>query len=133
MGETFADNNTQYQAPIGGITDAEAATSTMCDIALADDLRTGLTGRSWATTRRQKGASRCGVTSALVKRHRRRAHLDLLASSARHVGQGVPEMKLLPFEAVSYITDAPPSLIGPKDRGRLETGYHADVVVDPPP
>jgi N-acyl-D-aspartate/D-glutamate deacylase len=41
--------------------------------------------------------------------------------------------KLLPIErAVQLITDAPARLFGIRDRGRLEEGAHADVVlVDP--
>ena len=61
------------------------------------------------------------------------AHLDLLATfnySTVLLGEAVREQRLLPLEeAVHLITDVPAQLYGLVDRGRLEEGYHADVVV----
>ena len=61
------------------------------------------------------------------------AHLDLLASfnyATVLLDQAVRERGLLPLEeAVHLITDVPARLYGLRDRGRLEVGAHADVVV----
>ena len=107
----------------------------LCDIALADDLRTGLyqpvVGDDEATWQKRVEVWRDERT--LVGGTDAGAHLDLLATfnaTTAMLGTACREMKLLPFEeAISYITDAPAQLYGLKDRGRLAAGYHADVVV----
>ena len=141
IGETFADSNTQYQGrTVGEIADDEGRETfdVLCDIALADDLRTGLyqpvVGDDEATWQKRVEVWRDDRT--LVGGTDAGAHLDLLATfnaTTAMLGKACREMKLLPFEeAVSYITDAPAKLYGLKDRGRLEPGYHADVVVVDP-
>jgi N-acyl-D-aspartate/D-glutamate deacylase len=64
------------------------------------------------------------------------AHLDLLASfnyATVLLGTAVRERQLLPLEeAIHMITDVPAQLYGLVERGRLEEGWHADVVVFDP-
>jgi N-acyl-D-aspartate/D-glutamate deacylase len=141
VGEVFAEANEQYQGrTIGEIAEAEGRETfdVMCDISLADDLRTGLyqplVGDDEATWQKRVEVWRDERT--LVGGTDAGAHLDLLATfnaTTAMLGKACRELKLLPFEeAVSYITDAPAQLYGLKDRGRLATGYHADVVVVDP-
>ena len=64
------------------------------------------------------------------------AHLDLLATfnyATVLLGEAVREHGVLPLEeAVHLITDVPAQLYGLVDRGRLEVGHHADIVVFDP-
>ena len=119
----------QYQGrTIGEIADAEGRETfdVLCDIALADDLRTGLyqpvVGDDEATWQKRVEVWRDERT--LVGGTDAGAHLDLLATfnaTTAMLGKACREMKLLPFEeAISYITDAPAQLYGLKDRGRLD-------------
>jgi N-acyl-D-aspartate/D-glutamate deacylase len=141
VGEVFADSNVQYQGrTIGEIAEDEGRETfdVLCDIALADDLRTGLyqpvIGDDEPTWQKRVEVWRDDRT--LVGGTDAGAHLDLLATfnaTTAMLGRACREMKLLPFEeAISYITDAPAQLYGLKDRGRLAEGYHADVVVVDP-
>jgi N-acyl-D-aspartate/D-glutamate deacylase len=141
VGEIFSDANSDYQGrTIGEIADAEGRETfdVLCDIALADDLRTGLyqpvVGNDEATWQKRVEVWRDERT--LVGGTDAGAHLDLLATfnaTTAMLGTACREMTLLPFEeAISYITDAPAQLYGLKDRGRLAAGYHADVVVVDP-
>ena len=61
------------------------------------------------------------------------AHLDLLASfnyATVLLGTAVREKQLLSLEeAIHLITDVPAQLYGLVDRGRLQEGWNADVVV----
>ncbi len=108
---------------------------TMIDLALDDDLLTSfvpptggddeaswqLRGRTWLDDRTVIGASDAG------------AHLDMIdtfAFSTQVLGNGVRRHGLLPVEeAVRQLTDVPARLYGLRQRGRLEEGWHADVVV----
>jgi N-acyl-D-aspartate/D-glutamate deacylase len=64
------------------------------------------------------------------------AHLDLLDAfvyTTALLAQAVRERNLLELEeAVHLITDAPARLIGLRDRGRVEEGWYADLVVFDP-
>lgn len=88
----------------------------------ADDWKARL--QFWRDSRAVIGASDAG------------AHLDLLASfnyATVLLGSAVREQQLLPLEeAVHLITDVPAQLYGLVDRGRLQEGWHADVVVFDP-
>jgi N-acyl-D-aspartate/D-glutamate deacylase len=61
------------------------------------------------------------------------AHLDLLASfnyATVLLGEAVRERQALSLEeAIHLITDVPAQLYGLVDRGRLQEGWNADVVV----
>ena len=78
----------------------------------------------WRDSRAVVGASDAG------------AHLDFLATfnySTAMLGKAVREHKLMPMEeAIRLLTDVPARLYGLKERGRLEEGWHADVVVIDP-
>jgi N-acyl-D-aspartate/D-glutamate deacylase len=139
--ETFAPENKQYE----GRTVAEIAKAenkddfdALCDIVVADDLMTGFTFpsrpdddetweariKTWRDPRAVIGASDAG------------AHLDFLATfnyATVLLAEPVRKRGLLPIEeAVRLLTDVPARLYGLKERGRLQTGWHADVVVIDP-
>ena len=108
---------------------------TMLDIALEDDLHTyfmpptmgndedswKLRGKVWQDDRAVIGASDAG------------AHLDMIdtfAFTSQVLGNGVREFGVISLEeAVRQLTDVPARLYGVRERGRLEVGWHADVVV----
>ena len=108
---------------------------TFLDIALEDDLLTyfmpptmgeddatwALRAKLWKDDRTIIGASDAG------------AHLDMIdtfAFSTQVLGEGVRKRKLISVEdAVHQLTEVPAKLYGLKERGRLEVGWHADVVV----
>jgi len=108
---------------------------TMIDIAIEDDLQTyfmppsmgeddetwKMRGELWHDDRTIIGASDAG------------AHLDMIdtfAFSSQVLGEGVRKRGLITMEeAVRQLTDIPAKLYGMRERGRLEEGFHADVVV----
>jgi N-acyl-D-aspartate/D-glutamate deacylase len=61
------------------------------------------------------------------------AHLDLLASfnyATVVLGKVVRERQLLPLEeAINLLTDTPAQLYGLRERGRVQEGWKADLVV----
>ena len=111
---------------------------TMIEIAIADDLQTyfmppstgddaetwALRGRIWQDDRSVIGASDAG------------AHLDMIdtfAFSTQVLGNGVREQGVIGIEeAIRQLTSVPAALYGLIERGRLEQGWHADVVVFDP-
>jgi N-acyl-D-aspartate/D-glutamate deacylase len=141
VGDVQSDDNQQYLGrTIGEIAEAEGKSTfdALCDIILADRLRTGLMQplrgdddetwklrvQVWRDERTLLGGSDAG------------AHLDLLAtfnSTSAMLGNAVRQRNLLPWEeAVHHITEAPAELYGIKDRGKLAEGYWADInVIDP--
>ena len=108
---------------------------TFLDIALEDELLTyfmpptmgeddatwALRAKLWKDDRTIIGASDAG------------AHLDMIdtfAFSSQVLGEGVRKRKLISVEdAVHQLTEVPAKLYGLKERGRLEVGWHADIVV----
>ena len=136
--ETFAPANAAYNGRVVGDIAREqgrAPWDLLCEIVLADDLRTGMfspdRGQDDASWKRRVDVWRDG--RAIVGASDAGAHLDMIDSYAyatTMLGRAVRERGLLPMEeAVSMITDAPARLYGVKDRGRLQPGFHADVVV----
>jgi N-acyl-D-aspartate/D-glutamate deacylase len=138
IGEVFSAENADYAGrSIGEIAEAEgrATFDVLCEIALADRLRTGLYQpvigddretwekrvEVWRDSRTVVGGTDAG------------AHLDLLATfnaTTAMLGRACRELKLLPWEeAIQLISDAPARLYGLHERGRLQEGWHADVVV----
>jgi N-acyl-D-aspartate/D-glutamate deacylase len=107
----------------------------MLDIVLDDDLMTifaphvggkdarsyQLRGELWKDDRTVIGASDAG------------AHLDMIdtfAFSSVVLEEGVRNHKVIGLEdAVKLMTDRPARFMGLVDRGRIEPGYHADIVV----
>jgi len=141
INETFAPDNRQWEgksvaeiAKARGVEEFDA----LCDIVVADDLMTGFgfptrpdddetwqaRMKVWRDERAVVGASDAG------------AHLDFLATfnyATVLLGTPVRERGLMPIEeAVRLLTDVPARLYGLTGRGRLEAGWHADVVVIDP-
>ena len=121
---------------IGELADelGKTAFDTMIDIALDDDLKTSflpgnppedaatwaLRAKTWTDSRAVVGASDAG------------AHLDMIdtfAFSTNLLARN-REHGLIPIEeAVHQLTDVPARLYGIRERGRLQEGWHADVVI----
>jgi N-acyl-D-aspartate/D-glutamate deacylase len=136
--DVVAPENEQYVGRTVGEIAAEQGRSpwdALVDIVLADELLTSFgivmppdsdddwKARLdvWRDGRAVIGASDAG------------AHLDLLASfnyATVLLGTAVRERQLLSLEeAIHLITDVPAQLYGLVDRGRLQEGWNADVVV----
>lgn len=136
--ETFSEKNAQYQGRIIGELAQEMnkePSDIFFDIAVADDLRTtflpdlggrdeeswALRGDVWRDSRTLVGASDAG------------AHVDMIdtfAFSTTLLSEGVRDRNLLTLEeGVHQITDRPARFMGLIERGRLQEGWHADVVV----
>ncbi|MBJ22599.1 MAG: amidohydrolase family protein [bacterium] len=116
----------------------KTAFDTLIDIAIEDDFKTyfmpptlgdddatwKMRGELWHDDRTVIGASDAG------------AHLDMIDSfafSSQVLSQGVRERKLISMEeAIRQLTDVPARLYGLRERGRLEEGWYADVVVFDP-
>jgi len=139
--ETFADENAQFEGrTIGEIANDTGgdAFDTLLDIVVADELRTGLSPTMppasdelwraradvWSDDRTVVGASDAG------------AHLDMMCGatySSFLVGEAVRDRGLLSLEeAVRQLTDVPARLYGVRDRGRVASGWCADLVVFDP-
>jgi N-acyl-D-aspartate/D-glutamate deacylase len=111
---------------------------TLLEIVINDDLRTVLWPMPpdndpeswamrkdvWADDRAMLGGSDAG------------AHLDRMCGApytTRFIGDCLRGRKLASLErAVQLLTDEPAQLFGLRERGRLEEGYHADIVVFDP-
>ncbi len=136
--ETFSDATADYQGRILGELAEEMGkepSDLFFDIAIADNLKTtflpnlggndeeswALRGEIWKDPRTLVGASDAG------------AHLDMIdtfAFSTTLLSQGVRDHELLTLEeAVCAITDTPARYMGLIERGRLQEGWHADVVI----
>ena len=136
--DVLADENGAYAGRTVGDIAAEQARApwdVLCDIAVADDLLTSFGKPSpadtaddwkarleiWRDSRAVIGASDAG------------AHLDMLASfnySTILLAEAVRKHRLLSLEeAVHLLADVPARLYGLAERGRIEPGWHADLVV----
>jgi N-acyl-D-aspartate/D-glutamate deacylase len=136
--ETFSEANAAFRGKTVGEVAAQLGKTpfdAMLDIALADDLRTSfmppssgdddatwrLRAESWLDDRTIIGATDAG------------AHLDMIdtfAGTTALLKGGVRERGLIGLEeAVHQLTDVPARLYGITQRGRLEEGFHADVVI----
>ena len=134
-GMTVAEAAARRGVDLGG---ADAAFDFLVELVLADDLRTGLSppiatenpddwklrAEVWLDPRTVIGGSDAG------------AHLDMMCGaiySTSLLGDAVRERELLTLEeAVHQITDVPARLYGIRQRGRVEEGWHADLVVFDP-
>jgi N-acyl-D-aspartate/D-glutamate deacylase len=138
INETFAPENKQYEGRrVGDIAKEQAKDplDALLDIVVADDLMTGFgfprgpekdedwqtRVQIWRDARTVVGASDAG------------AHLDFLATfnySTAMLGKAVRERQMMPIEeAIHMLTDVPARLYGITERGRIELGWHADLVV----
>jgi N-acyl-D-aspartate/D-glutamate deacylase len=137
--ETFAPENQKWQGRTVGAIAAERGVDpldALIDLSLSEGLRTSFSSptegqtdpeswrmraESWTDTRTIVGASDAG------------AHLDMMdtfAFTTQLLGRGVREMGLVSVEeAVRQLTGIPARLYGMRERGRLEEGWHGDVVV----
>jgi N-acyl-D-aspartate/D-glutamate deacylase len=136
--DVVAEENKQYEGRLVGDIAKEQGRDpwdTLVEIVLADELLTSFGTIAipesdddwkarlefWRDPRAVIGASDAG------------AHLDLLASfnyATVLLGTAVREKQLLSLEeAIHLITDVPAQLYGLVDRGRLQEGWNADVVV----
>ncbi len=141
LGDTYGVANDGLSGRVVADIAAERGTppfDTLLDIVIADELRTVLWPRPsdgddaswqlrtqvWQDDRALLGGSDAG------------AHLDRMCGApypTRFLGDMIRGRRLLPLErAVQLITDAPARLFGLRDRGRLEVGAHADVVIVDP-
>jgi N-acyl-D-aspartate/D-glutamate deacylase len=139
--QTFSEETEKYLGRTIGEIAQELGKSdfdTMIEIAIADDLQTyfmppssgddaatwALRGKLWQDDRSIIGASDAG------------AHLDMIdtfAFSTQVLGNGVREQKVIEIEkAIEQLTSVPAAIYGLIERGRLEEGWHADVVVFDP-
>jgi N-acyl-D-aspartate/D-glutamate deacylase len=110
---------------------------TLLDIAIDDELRTGF--QPMIEDSRDLWEQRlqvCRDRRTIVGGSDSGAHLDMLKTFSMHttfIQQMVREQELMPLEeAIQHITDVPARFYGLKNRGRLEIGYHADVVAFDP-
>jgi N-acyl-D-aspartate/D-glutamate deacylase len=136
--DVFAPENLPYRGRSVGDIAAElnrAPWDVLCDIALADELKTSFgpvpdvdTDEDWKARlevwrdpRAVIGASDAG------------AHLDMMATfnyTTEMLGQAVRDRDVLPLEeAVHLLTAVPADLYGLKGRGRIAEGNYADLVV----
>ena len=136
--ETFTDKWKPYQGRLIGDIAKELGKEpwdALADIVVDDNLNTVITvpdkGQGddtwakrvevWRDDRAIVGASDAG------------AHLDMIDSfsfSTTMLARAVRERNLMSFEeAITHLTDKPARLYGLRDRGRLQEGYFADVVV----
>jgi N-acyl-D-aspartate/D-glutamate deacylase len=141
IAETFAAEN----ADATGRTVGEVAAArggepfdTLCDIVIADELRTGLSpaltgddAADWklrAQVWRHPGAVIGGSDAG--------AHLDMMCGAiytTSLLGKGVREQQVVTLEqAVRLITDVPARFYGLAERGRITPGWHADLVLFDP-
>jgi N-acyl-D-aspartate/D-glutamate deacylase len=141
INETFAPENVRYEGrQVRDIAADEGKDEfdVLCDIVVADDLMTGFgfptrpdddetwetRMKVWRDPRAVIGASDAG------------AHLDFLATfnyATVLLGEPVRKRGLMPMEeAIRLLTDVPARLYGLRERGRLQEGWHADVVVIDP-
>jgi N-acyl-D-aspartate/D-glutamate deacylase len=136
--ETFSEKWKPYQGRLIGDIAKELGKEpwdALADIVVDDNLNTVITvpdkGQGddtwakrvevWRDDRAIVGASDAG------------AHLDMIDSfsfSTTMLARAVRERNLMSFEeAITHLTDKPARLYGLRDRGRLQEGYFADVVV----
>jgi len=141
--EAFAPENAAYEGrTIGQIADERGdgvdPFDLLLDIVLADELRTGLRP-SGLRDSKADWELRAGVWSdprAVIGGSDAGAHLDMMCGaiySTALLSHGVREYGVITLEdAIHKITDVPARLYGLRKRGRIATGYAADLVLFDP-
>jgi N-acyl-D-aspartate/D-glutamate deacylase len=111
----------------------------LCDIVVADGLRTGLRPNFGGPEPEETWKVRAEVwrdPRTIVGGSDAGAHLDMMCGapySTFLVGEAVRDRGLLTIEeAVHQLTDLPARLYGVRDRGRVQEGWIADLVVFDP-
>ncbi|MEO6988721.1 MAG: amidohydrolase family protein [Aquihabitans sp.] len=141
IGDTYAEANAGLKGRrVGDIADERGkdAFATLIDIVTADGLETVLwpippdgDDASWELRRQVWDDDR-----AILGGSDAGAHLDRMCGApfpTRFLGDTLRGRKLVSIErAVQLMTDDPARLFGLTGRGRIETGFHADVVVVDP-
>jgi N-acyl-D-aspartate/D-glutamate deacylase len=141
IGDTFSGANQGLKGRVVGDLARERgrpAFDTLVDIVTEDELRTVLwpmppdnDPATWELRRQVWNDER-----ALLGGSDAGAHLDRMCGApytTRFVGDMIRGRQLVPLErAVQLITDAPAQLFGLKERGRIQSGYWADLVVFDP-
>lgn len=139
--ETFAPENADAaERSVGEVaaTRGSKPFDTLCDVVIADKLRTGLTppssGDDAADWRVRAGVWR--HRDAVIGGSDAGAHLDMMCGAiytTSLLGHGVREHQVVTLEeAVRLITDVPARLYGLTARGRIAPGWHADLVLFDP-
>ncbi|BBU22305.1 N-acyl-D-amino-acid deacylase family protein [Mycobacterium xenopi] len=139
--ETFAPENVDATGrSVGEVAAARGAEpfDTLCDIVVADELRTGLsppsTGDDSADWRARAEVWR--HPHAVIGGSDAGAHLDMMCGAiytTSLLGRGVRDYQVVTLEeAVRLITDVPARLYGLRHRGRISPGWHADLVLFDP-
>jgi N-acyl-D-aspartate/D-glutamate deacylase len=139
--ETFAPENadaTGYSVGEVAATRGSEPFDTLCDIVVADELRTGLkpapTGDDTADWRLRAEVWR--NPDAVIGGSDAGAHLDMMCGAiytTSLLGRGVREHRVVTLEeAIRLITDVPARFYGLSDRGRIAPGWHADLVLFDP-
>ncbi|MFN8053075.1 MAG: amidohydrolase family protein [Acidimicrobiales bacterium] len=141
IGQTYSEANEGLRGRSVASIAAERGTSpfdTLLDIVLEDDLRTVLwpgptdnDDESWAMR-----AEAWEHPAVMIGGSDAGAHLDRMAGApytTQWLGDCIRGRKLATLErAVQHLTDAPAQLFGLTDRGRIEEGFHADLVLFDP-
>ncbi|KAA0236468.1 MAG: Adenine deaminase [Acidimicrobiales bacterium] len=139
--ETFAPANRRYEGrTVGSVAQerGQAPFDALCDIVVADGLRTGLqppmppegdaVWRARADVVRDRRTVVGGSDAG--------AHLDMMCGATYTTGmlaELVRHRQLLSWEeAIHQLTDVPARLYGLRRRGRVAEGWHADLVVFDP-
>ncbi|OBK52408.1 amidohydrolase family protein [Mycobacterium sp. 1081908.1] len=139
--ETFAPENADATGRrVGEVAAARGGEpfDTLLDVVIADELRTGLspplTGDDAADWRAR--AEVWHHPGAVIGGSDAGAHLDMMCGAiytTSLLGRGVREHQVVTLEeAVRLITDVPARFYGLTRRGRIEPGWHADLVLFDP-
>lgn len=136
--DTVSPENEQYRGRlVSEIAEEEGKSpwDALCDIVVADELQTSF-GTPAAKESDEDWKARVDVirdSRAVIGASDAGAHLDFLASfnySTYLLGRGVREAGALGLEeAIQLMTDEQAQLYGISERGRLQEGWHADVIV----
>lgn len=139
--ETFAASTQPYAGRnVGDIADEEGKDplDVILDIAIEDGLRTSLMPRMdgesreayevrakyWRDDRTVVGASDAGAHNDMI---------DTFAFTTKMLQKGVREHAVISLEeAVHQLTEVPARLMGLRERGVIQAGWHADLVIFDP-
>ncbi|MHB8465431.1 MAG: N-acyl-D-amino-acid deacylase family protein [Acidimicrobiales bacterium] len=140
VAETFAPANDGLAGRTFGSIAAERGAEpfdTLLEVAIADDLRTGIRPPMMADTDEdwRLKASVWRDPRAMVGGSDAGAHLDMMCGAiySTTLLASVREHQTVTWEeGVRLLTDKPARFYGVRERGRIEPGFHADVVVFDP-
>jgi N-acyl-D-aspartate/D-glutamate deacylase len=139
--EGFTDDTRRLEGKkVGEIARARDAEpfDVLCDIVIADGLRTGLRPDFGGPEPDDVWKMRAAVwrdPRAIVGGSDAGAHLDMMSGASYStfvVGDAVRNGHIRLEEAVHLLSDVPARLYGVRDRGRIAVGAHADIFVFDP-